>query len=123
MNELSERVADAVERANEYLTSNEETKPNLEYSPAVIRELIQQMEEVNNEYLKYFNLHHTLAVNEAGLKGICCEALGLEHYQYSLYELVKILTGTLTDIKAELKERDIHLLSRYCWCDPLVETP
>lgn len=53
-------------------------------------------EEMEELYNKFFNLRHELAVQEAGLKNILCDALGIEAYQHSLYELVKMAVPHIT---------------------------
>lgn len=96
------------------------------------------IEELTVKYNKYFNLHHTLAVQEAGHKGILCDALGIEHYQHELHELTLMVTARITElekrysellmvnskytaIKAELEEQGVHLLSNDCWCEPVID--
>lgn len=67
------------------------------------------LEEKTIECRKYLNLHHTLAVNEAGIKGILCDALKIEHYQHSLYELSKMVTVKISALRDVADEYD-HLI-------------
>lgn len=84
---------------------------------SVIREeSADELAEMKEQYLKYFNLHHTLAVNEAGIKGILCDALKIEHYQHDLYELSQMVTKELIERQTHIKSlgecHDIDLRER-----------
>lgn len=71
------------------------------------REGLQEAEvvitDLKEAYLKYFNLHHTLAVQEAGIKGILCDALKIEHCQHDLYELSQMVTAKLKDLETQIE--------------------
>jgi hypothetical protein len=126
-------MSEMLECADKWIADSGDDTEELQEAAAVITEL-------KEAYLKYFNMHHTLAVQEAGHSGILCDALGVVHYQHDLHELTLMVTVRIAElekryselmmvnskydaIKAELEEQGVHLISKDCWCEPTVETP
>lgn len=88
-------MSEIMKRADKWIADSGDDTEELQEAAAVIAAL-------QKEYLKYFNLHHTLAVNEAGIKGILCDALKIEHYEHSLYELSQMVTDKIALFEPEI---------------------
>jgi hypothetical protein len=91
-------MSEMLEHANKWIADSGDDTEELQEAAAVITAL-------KEAYLKFFNLHHTLAVNEAGIKGILCDALKIEHYEHSLHELSQMVTAKIKDLEIQTIDR------------------
>jgi hypothetical protein len=88
-------MSEMLERADKWIADSGDDTEELQKAAAVITGL-------KEAYLKYFNMHHTLAVQEAGHSGILCDALGIEHYQRDLHELTLMVTARIAELENEI---------------------
>lgn len=72
-------------------------------------ELGEAIAEMTKKYNEYFNLHHTLRVNEAGMRNTCCDALGIEPYQHELYDLIQMLVAKRVGLEEENLDDLVYL--------------
>jgi hypothetical protein len=68
-------------------------------------QLIEKDKELQHWKVNHNDLKNRLAVQEAGHKGILCDALGIEHYQHDLHELTLIVAARISDLDTALRDQ------------------